>query len=161
MRTGMGLDDQLCFALYAATHAITRRYRPLLEEIGLTYPQYLVMLALWQDGPATVGRLARRLRIDSHAVTPLVRRLEAAGLVSRRQGLDRRQVVVVASERGQELEVAATHAQEQVACAAGLAPEELADLRHRLHALADQLAPEHRSSSSTADGATTTDGTSS
>lgn len=160
-RAEMGLDDQLCFALYAATHAITRRYRPLLDEIGLTYPQYLVMLALWQDGPATVGRLAQRLRVDSHAVTPLIRRLEAAGLVSRRQGIDRRQVVVVASERGQQLRVAAARAQAQVACAAGLAPEELTDLRHRLRALADQLAPEPRSSLSAADGATTTDRTSS
>lgn len=70
------LDDQLCFALYAATHAITRRYRPLLQEIGLTYPQYLVMLIVWQEDCATVGHIARRLELDSHAVTPLVDRLQ-------------------------------------------------------------------------------------
>lgn len=90
---GLRLDDQLCFALYAATNAITRSYRPLLGEIGLTYPQYLVMLTLWQDGSAPVGRIAHRLELDSHAVSPLVDRLEAAGLVVRRPGADRRQVV--------------------------------------------------------------------
>jgi DNA-binding MarR family transcriptional regulator len=107
---GLRLDDQLCFALYAATHAITRRYRPLLERIGLTYPQYLVMLTLWQDGPATVGRIADRLQLDSHAVTPLVARLEGAGLVRRRRGSDRRRVVVEATERGRDLHAPAARA---------------------------------------------------
>lgn len=135
------LDDQLCFALYAATHAITRRYRPLLEAIGLTYPQYLVMLTLWQDGAATVGEIARRLELDSHAVTPLVGRLEAAGLVGRRRGTDRRQVVVAATESGRELESTASAAQADVACATGLEPAELADLRDRLRDLSGQLDP--------------------
>ncbi|MEP7091596.1 MAG: MarR family transcriptional regulator [Nocardioidaceae bacterium] len=135
------LDDQLCFALYAATHAITRRYRPLLDEIGLTYPQYLVMLTLWQDGPAPVGRVARRLELDSHAVTPLVERLEVAGLVRRRRGTDRRQVLVTATERGRDLEVAAVAVQAEVTCATGLDPRELADLRRRLRTLTGRLTP--------------------
>lgn len=140
------LDDQLCFALYAATHAITRRYRPLLNEIGLTYPQYLLMLIVWQDGSATVGRIACRLELDSHAVTPLVDRLEVAGLVRRARGADRRRVVVVATKRGRDLQGAAARAQAQVAGATGLAPFELADLRRQLRLLTDQLTPETRCS---------------
>ena len=152
------LDDQLCFALYAATHAITRRYRPLLDEIGLTYPQYLVMLTLWQDGPTTVGQIAHRLQLDSHAVTPLVERLEAAGLVDRRRGADRRQVVVAATETGRDLEAAAAAVQSEVACATGLDPLALADLRRRLSTLADQLTPHTRSSSHLAGGTPRMDG---
>ncbi len=135
------LDDQLCFALYAATHAITRRYRPLLEQIGLTYPQYLLMLIVWQDDCATIGQIARRLKLDSHAVTPLVDRLEGSGLVCRSRGTDRRKVVVTATARGRDLQERAARAQVQVACASGLAPTELADLRRQLHLLADQLTP--------------------
>lgn len=155
---GLRLDDQLCFALYAATHAITRRYRPLLDAIGLTYPQYLVMLTLWQDGPAHVGRIAHRLELDSHAVTPLVERLEVAGLVRRRRGTDRRQVVVAATELGRDLEAAAEAVQAEVACATGLDPLELADLRRRLRTLTDQLSPQTRSSPHLADGTTTIEG---
>ncbi len=155
---GLRLDDQLCFALYAATHAITRRYRPLLEEIGLTYPQYLVMLTLWQEGPATVGNIAHCLELDSHAVTPLVDRLEVAGLVDRRRGTDRRQVVIAPTERGRDLEAAAARVQAEVACATELAPPELADLRRRLRILANQLSPTTRSSSHPAGGTTTTEG---
>ncbi len=152
------LDEQLCFALYAATHAITRRYRPLLDEIGLTYPQYLVMLILWQDGPATVGQIALRLDLDSHAVTPLADRLEVAGLVRRRRGTDRRQVVVAATKRGRDLEGAAARAQAEVACATGLAPLELANLRRQLRLLADQLTPETRYSPHPADEMTHIEG---
>lgn len=135
------LDDQLCFALYAATHAITRRYRPLLEEIGLTYPQYLVMLVMWEENSVTVGRIAGRLQLDSHAVTPLVDRLEGAGLVCRSRGTDRREVVVTATTCGRDLKERAARAQRQVACATGLAPIQLADLRRQLRALTDQLTP--------------------
>lgn len=137
---GLRLDDQLCFALYAATNAITRRYRPLLGEIGLTYPQYLVMLTLWQDGASPVGQIARRLELDSHAVSPLVDRLEAGGLVHRRRGVDRRQVLVEATARGRDLESAAARAQARVACDTGLAPLDLAGLRRRLRDLATELA---------------------
>ena len=133
------LDDQLCFALYAATHAITGRYRPLLDDLGLTYPQYLVMLSLWQDGPRTVGQIARRLELDSHAVTPLVGRLERSGLVTRGRGTDRRCVVVTMTDRGRDLESAAAAVQAEVACATRLPDRELADLRVRLRTLARQL----------------------
>ena len=141
VHAGLRLEDQLCFALYAASHAITRRYRPLLDAIGLTYPQYLVMLTLWQDGSRTVGQVARRLELDSHAVTPLVERLESAGLVTRGRGTDRRYVVISLTRSGQDLETAAAAAQIEVARATGLIDDELADLRSQLHALNRHLDP--------------------
>ncbi|MEO5710578.1 MAG: MarR family transcriptional regulator [Nocardioidaceae bacterium] len=155
---GLRLDDQLCFALYAATRAITRRYRPLLDAIGLTYTQYLVMLTLWQDGPATVGLIAARLELDSHAVTPLVERLQVAGLVHCRRGTDRGRVVVAATELGRDLEPAAAAVQAEVAGATGLDPNELADLRRRLRTLSEQLTPEPRSSPHPAGGTTPSEG---
>ncbi|MCH1864951.1 MarR family winged helix-turn-helix transcriptional regulator [Nocardioides sp. CFH 31398] len=137
---GLRLDDQLCFAVYAAANAIVRSYRPRLAAIGLTYPQYLVMLTLWQDGDAPVGRVAARLELDSHAVSPLVDRLEAAGLVSRGQGDDRRQVVVRLTAAGRPLEAEAARVQSAVQCDTGLSPTELATLRGELRALAGRLA---------------------
>lgn len=134
------LDDQLCFALYAATHAITRAYRPLLSEIGLTYPQYLVMLTLWQDGASSIGEIARRLELDSHAVTPLIRRLEGDGLVVRERGTDRRHVVIDLTPSGAELESAAARAQHQVVCGTGLSDIDLAALRRQLRDLSGELA---------------------
>ena len=77
------LDDQLCFALYAAQRAVTAAYRPLLDELGLTYPQYLVLLVLWERGETTVKDLASALRLDYGTMSPLLKRLEAAGLVRR------------------------------------------------------------------------------
>jgi DNA-binding transcriptional ArsR family regulator len=85
-RTGEGslsLDEQLCFALYAAQRAVTAAYRPLLDDLGLTYPQYLVLLVLWERGETTVKELAAALRLDYGTVSPLLKRLEAAGLVHR------------------------------------------------------------------------------
>jgi MarR family transcriptional regulator, organic hydroperoxide resistance regulator len=99
--TQLDLDVQLCFPLYAATRAVTRRYADLLEDAGLTYPQYLTMLALWGDSPTTVGELGSRLRLDSGTLTPLLKRLEAAGhVVRRRSAEDERRVVVEPTEQG-------------------------------------------------------------
>ena len=77
------LDNQLCFKLYAASRAVTRAYKPMLDELGLTYPQYLVMLALWEEDGPTVSALGERLSLDSGTLTPLLKRLEASGLVAR------------------------------------------------------------------------------
>ena len=113
-KSRLALDDQLCFALYAATNAVVRAYRPLLGEFGLTYPQYLVMLALWQDGTAPVHALAERLHLGSNAVTPLVDKLEAAGFVTRARGTDRRVVFVALTEAGIGLEGKVSAAQQSV-----------------------------------------------
>ena len=87
------LDDQLCFPLYAAARAVQQRYRPLLAELGLTYPQYLVMMVLWEDDGQSVSALGARLMLDSGTLTPLLKRMEAAGLLERRRSTDDGRVV--------------------------------------------------------------------
>jgi DNA-binding MarR family transcriptional regulator len=130
------LDDQLCFALYAATHAVTRAYRPLLAPLGLTYPQYLVMLVLWQDGACSPSAVAKRLRLGRNAITPLVEQLVAAGLVARgASGTDRRLVTLALTDEGHRLHEAAAAAQEKVVCATGLTPPALVELRDTLQDL--------------------------
>lgn len=134
------LDDQLCFALYAATNAVTRAYRPLLDQLGVTYPQYLVLLALWQHGPQAISGIADALDLPSHAIGPVVDRLEAAGLVWRRRALpDRRVVRVGLSETGIALEAAAAEAQRAVACRTRLSAVEFDTLRKQLHQLVRQM----------------------
>jgi DNA-binding MarR family transcriptional regulator len=136
------LDDQLCFALYAATNTITRAYRPLLEQIGLTYPQYLVMLVLWQDGERAVNEIASRLALPPHAVSPLVDRLVAAGLVERRRERpDHRVVHVSLTAAGADLEHAAARAQRSVARRTRLGAPGLGALRHQLHDLVHRMDP--------------------
>ena len=98
------LDRQVCFPLYAASNLINRLYRPHLAELGLTYPQYLVMLVLWKDVPQTVGSLGEMLHLDSGTLTPLLKRMEAAGIVSRtRDRVDERRVLVDLTEAGRNL----------------------------------------------------------
>lgn len=98
------LDQQLCFALYSASGLMTKLYRPLLDPLGLTYPQYLAMLALWERAPSTVGELGEALGLDSATLTPLLKRLEAGGLVTRRRDpADERRVLVEPTAEGQAL----------------------------------------------------------
>jgi DNA-binding MarR family transcriptional regulator len=98
------LDKQLCFALYSASLAMTKLYKPLLDELGLTYPQYLVMLALWEQDGRTVGELGQALSLDSGTLTPLLKRLEAAGLVERRRDAqDERRVQACLTTAGKRL----------------------------------------------------------
>ncbi len=134
------LDDQLCFALYAATNAITRAYRPLLRELGLTYPQYLTLMALWQHGTGTVSELAQRLDLPAHAMTPLLQRLERAGLVVRRRSSsDSRSMLVELTPAGAELETSAAAVQRTVECATGLPADALDALRGELHDLVNDM----------------------
>ena len=134
------LDDQLCFALYAATNAVTRAYRPLLRDLGLTYPQYLVMLVLWQDGPSSPGQIASRLSLGQNAITPLLDRLVEQGLAERsRNTSDRRVVTVQATQEGLNLEASVSLAQQSVECRTDLEPDALARLRDELFALANRM----------------------
>ena len=134
------LDDQLCFALYAATNAITRAYRPLLRELGLTYPQYLTLMALWQHGTGTVSEIAQRLDLPAHALTPLLQRLEQAGLiVRRRSSLDNRSVLIELTSAGVELQTSAAAVQRTVECATRLSPDALFALRGELHDLVNDM----------------------
>ena len=135
------LDDQLCFALYAATNAVTRTYRPMLAALELTYPQYLVMLALWQHGAAPVSDLAMRLRVGASGITPLVDQLVKSGLVTRaRSRVDRRLVAVLLTPAGVRLEEAAAEVQREVVCRTGLTDDAMAALRGELHDLVDRIA---------------------
>lgn len=100
----MSLDHQVCFGLYAASNLITRRYRPLLAELGLTFPQYLVMLVLWESEPLAVSAIGERLHLDSGTLTPLLKRLEAGGFVVRRRDeADERRVLISLTDAGRAL----------------------------------------------------------
>lgn len=132
----LALDRQLCFALYAASHRITRLYRPLLEPLGLTYPQYLAMLALWQESPTTVGALCARLKLDTGTLTPLLKRLQTAGLVERRRDeSDERRVNVALTDQGRALRARAATIPGRLMCESDWPVEALAELRDRVHAL--------------------------
>lgn len=135
------LDEQLCFALYAAQRAVTAAYRPLLDELGLTYPQYLVLLVLWERGETTVKALAGALRLDYGTVSPLLKRLEAAGLVRReRSASDERSVLVACTGRGQGLRERAARVPGALLAETGLAGPEVERLREELWQLAAKAA---------------------
>jgi DNA-binding MarR family transcriptional regulator len=135
------LDNQLCFALYSASLAMTKLYKPLLDALGLTYPQYLVMLALWEsDGPA-VSELGRRLFLDSGTLTPLLKRMEAAGLVSRlRSAEDERRVHVHLTAAGRRLKARAAHVPGCVLAASRCSVPELLRLTRDVRTLRERLA---------------------
>ncbi|RVC62866.1 MarR family transcriptional regulator [Mesorhizobium sp. M4B.F.Ca.ET.088.02.2.1] len=121
------LDQQLCFALYSASGLMTRLYRPLLDPLGLTYPQYLAMLVLWERAPSTVGALGEALGLDSATLTPLIKRMEAGGLVTRRRdSADERRVLVEPTAKGQALRARVKDVQAGLDCAM---PMERAELK--------------------------------
>ena len=131
------LDRQLCFALYGAANRVTRLYRPLLDALGLTYPQYLAMLVLWEASPQTVGALGEALDLESSTLTPLLKRLEAQGLVARtRDPKDERRVIVALTDAGKALREQARSVPEQLFCKLQLPLDELGELRERLRTLA-------------------------
>ncbi|UFS59530.1 MarR family winged helix-turn-helix transcriptional regulator [Subtercola endophyticus] len=134
------LDEQICFALYNASRAMTARYRELLEPLGLTYPQYLVMLVLWESEPVTVSHLGARLQLDSGTLSPLLRRLETAGLVTRNRSVnDERSVLVSLTPAGDELRAQTTRFPELVCGASGLSVEAIGALRDQVFAFADNV----------------------
>ena len=134
------LKNQLCFALYAATNAITRAYRSRLSHIGLTYPQYLVMMVLWETDGIAVKTIAEHLHLDSPTITPLLKRLESAGLVSRqRSASDERVVNVFLTGAGQLIQARVAEMQKSVACQTGMAETQFIELRSTLHELVDSI----------------------
>ena len=127
------LDQQLCFALYSTSLAMMRVYRGLLPKLGLTYPQYLVMMVLWEQDALTVSDIGERLFLDSATLTPLLKRMEAQELVRRvRAKADERQVIVSLTEQGQSLRDEAARLMPQVLCATKCSVEEIAGLRDQL-----------------------------
>jgi len=137
----LDLDAQLCFPLYAATRAVARAYGPLLRDFGLTYPQYLALLALWGDGePMSVGELGGRLRLDSGTLTPLLKRLEHAGLVTRRRDSDdERRVLVALTAAGEDLQDQVSDVPLRLVESLGLNATESRQLRRLLDGLLDRL----------------------
>ncbi len=132
----LALGQQLCFAVYSVAHAFNRTYKPLLDRFGLTYPQYLVLLALWQDDNRTVKGIGEELGLDSGTLSPLLKRLEAAGFVSRtRDKGDERQVIVALTEKGVALKSDAFGILMEIGKATGCSMKEAAALRSALHDL--------------------------
>jgi DNA-binding MarR family transcriptional regulator len=137
------LNQQLCFALYAANNAMGRLYRPMLAELGLTYPQYLVLLALWETDNRTVGALGEALTLESNTLTPLLKRMEGADLVQRlRNPQDERSVTVSLTEKGRALEGKAYEIGLCITRATGQDEGELGALRDQILALAARLRSE-------------------
>ncbi|MFI6333656.1 MarR family winged helix-turn-helix transcriptional regulator [Streptomyces sp. NPDC050535] len=130
------LDDQLCFALYAASRAVTARYRPLLDELGLTYPQYLVMLVLWEQDSISVRSLGNALQLESSTLSPLLKRLEANGLIRReRRAEDERSVALHLTEAGVRLQERAGSVPLDIGAAMGLTAEQDAMAKQLLRLL--------------------------
>ena len=137
----LALDKQLCFALYSASLAMTKVYKPLLAPLGLTYPQYLVMLALWEHDAQTVSGLGERLALDSGTLTPLLKRLEAQGQVRReRDADDERRVIVRLTDAGRKLKIAARSVPQAIGRASGCELGQIVELTRQLTTVRDSLA---------------------
>ncbi|MCA1404956.1 MarR family transcriptional regulator [Ensifer sp. IC3342] len=136
----MKLDNFLCFAIYSTNHAFTRVYKPLLDELDLTYPQYLVMVVLWEKDDQTVGSLGERLFLESSTLTPMLKRLEGMGYISRiRDRTDERQVRVTLTESGRALREKANNVPYDIAGATGMKPAELVRLKQEIASLRTSL----------------------
>ncbi len=134
------LGNQLCFAVYSTAHAFNRAYKPLLDRLGLTYPQYLVMLVLWERDGVPVKDIGERLLLDSGTLTPLLKRLEAAELVKRtRSTEDERQVLIAVTPRGQALKEKARAVPQAILAASACSIAELSAMKNELVALRDRL----------------------
>lgn len=134
------LDDQVCYAIYSAGLAIQRVYKPLLDRLGLTYPQYLVLNVLWREDKQTVGSIADRLALESSTLTPLLKRLEAAGLLRRMRNPDNeRQVVVALTDQGRAIRSEAGCLGEALLAASGQPLENLGQLNREVRQLRDAI----------------------
>ncbi len=140
----LSLDRQICFPLYAAARAMTQAYAPLLSRLGLTYPQYLVLLVLWETDGETVKGMGERLYLDSGTLTPLLKRMESQGLVRReRSAEDARSVRIYLTPEGRALRRKATSIPEAMACKLGLTLEEATRLRRDVQRLFEVLSQSH------------------
>ncbi len=138
-------EDMICFAVYAASHAMTRAYQPMLKPLGLTYPQYLVLTVLWAEDIQTVGALGRRLGIESNTLTPLLKRLEATGHVKRRRGEDdERRVFVSLTSQGATLKEKAPEITRRIIESTGMGLGDLTQLVETLSRMKQSLTPTDR-----------------
>ncbi len=140
LNEGLRLSSQLCFAAYSVAHAFNRVYKPVLDPLGLTYPQYLVLLVLWEEEGLAVKEIGQRLHLDSGTLTPLLKRMERAGFVQRaRDPQDERQVRITLTDKGRELQEPVAEARGRVACATGMPLEELNALKEQIDHLRANL----------------------
>ncbi|MFE6507998.1 MarR family winged helix-turn-helix transcriptional regulator [Nocardioides sp. NPDC057767] len=140
-RHSLELSEQLCFSLYTAQRLVTAAYRPILDALGLTYSQYVAMLVLWESSPVTMGELGERLGLDYGTVTPLVKRLEAAGLVTREKlPEDQRSVRLRLTDAGTDLRSRAEGVPDTIAEVMALQTEEFTTLKDSLEHLSDNVA---------------------
>jgi DNA-binding MarR family transcriptional regulator len=136
----LDLDQQLCFAVYSAAHALNRTYKPLLDPYGLTYPQYIALMTLWEEDGRTVKALGEKLGLDSGTLSPLLKRLEATGYIRRaRDKSDERQVLVTLTDKGRAMQRDAVAIRMQIGKATGCSLEALQALTGELQALAERL----------------------
>lgn len=134
------LDELLCFLVYSAGFAFNRIYRKPLQDLGLTYPQYLVMIVLWENDGLSVGQICERLRLDTGTLTPLLKRLEALGMVTRKRAPeDERRVIVHLTKQGDELRARSPEVASCVKDAVGMTAADVSTLMRQLHALRDNL----------------------
>jgi len=137
------LDNQLCFPVYAASRLITRAYQPHLDRLGITYPQYLVLMVLWEADSATVNKISQKLILQTNTVTPLLKRMEKQGLVTRRRSeSDERKVIVTLTGKGRRMQTAAAHIPLELGAALvseGLGAAEIAALKKQLSTIIDCL----------------------
>ncbi len=142
-KTALPIAEMICFSLYSATHAMQHAYKPLLEALGLTYPQYLALVALWGEDGQTVGQLGQALQLESNTLTPLLKRLEVQGLVARaRDAKDERQVRVSLTEAGREMQARAATIPGRILEKSGMSLAALTALRDQVSALRDHLRTE-------------------
>ena len=135
-----GVQNQLCFAFYSMSHAFNRAYRQLLDPLGLTYPQYVVLIALWAEDDLTVKEIGSRLFLDSGTLTPLLKRLEGMGLVRRTRGKeDERQVRISLTQKGRTLQEKARGIPHELGCMLGLSAEEASDMAQQIARLRGRL----------------------
>jgi len=137
------LDNQICFPIYAASRLFVREYQPYLDALGITYPQYLVLMVLWETDQLTVGEIAAKLLLNTNTITPLLKRMEAQGLIERqRSGTDERKVIVALTTQGKDLQTAAANIPEQFISGLlsnAMSLEDLKRLKDTLSILIDQL----------------------
>ncbi|MCJ8156420.1 MarR family winged helix-turn-helix transcriptional regulator [Sphingomonas sp. LaA6.9] len=139
-RDPLSLDAQFCFAVYSTAHALNRTYKPLLDRLGITYPQYLVLLVLWERDDRSVGEIGEKLLLDSSTLTPLLKRLEAAGIVRReRNPEDERQVRIRLTEQGRVMRETARDFPESLLCATGCDVETLTRLKTEMLDVRDRM----------------------
>ena len=143
IREQLKLENQLCFPVYAASRLITRIYQPYLDEIGITYPQYLVLLVLWEKDEVTVNEISRKLILNTNTTTPLLKRLETLGLVTRRRsGEDERKVIIALTSKGKKLQSRAADIPGKLSeglAAGSMSIADLIDLKDKLHVIIDYL----------------------